>query len=151
MWNESEQEMLAVKESNSGDHCQTQFHTAVSGPFSCTFSLLHTPSSPLPPTPRPQPHIPFPKCSSHYWSKTKDATFHVSSVLVPLIFKTRYCVLFFCGPANHVKTTAEFALRALKFSLFIYPLTARVVGPPQMISQPVSSISPCSPLPSGTW
>ena len=33
----------------------------------------------------------------------------------------------------------------------IYPLTARVVGAPQMISQPVSSIFPCSPLPSGTW
>ena len=32
-----------------------------------------------------------------------------------------------------------------------YPLTARVVWAPQMISQPVSSISPCSPLPSGTW
>ena len=27
----------------------------------------------------------------------------------------------------------------------------RVVGAPQMISQPVSSIFPCSPLPSGTW
>ena len=34
---------------------------------------------------------------------------------------------------------------------FTYPLTARVVGAPQMISQPVSSIFPCSPLPSGTW
>ena len=33
----------------------------------------------------------------------------------------------------------------------IYPLTARVVGAPEIISQPVSSISPCSPLPSGTW
>ena len=33
----------------------------------------------------------------------------------------------------------------------IYPLIARVVGVPQMISQPVSSILPCSPLPSGTW
>ena len=32
----------------------------------------------------------------------------------------------------------------------IYPLTVRVVGAPQMISQPVSSIFPCSPLPSGT-
>ena len=30
-------------------------------------------------------------------------------------------------------------------------LTARVIGAPQIISQPVSSISPCSPLPSGTW
>ena len=33
----------------------------------------------------------------------------------------------------------------------IYPLIARVVGTPQMISQQVSSIFPCSPLPSGTW
>ena len=32
----------------------------------------------------------------------------------------------------------------------IYPLTARVVGAPQIISQPVFSIFPCSPLPSGT-
>ena len=31
--------------------------------------------------------------------------------------------------------------------LIIYPLTARVVGAPQMILQPVSSIFPCSPLP----
>ena len=30
-------------------------------------------------------------------------------------------------------------------------LTARVVVAPQMISQPVSSIFPCSSLPSGTW
>ena len=34
---------------------------------------------------------------------------------------------------------------------FTHPLTARVVGAPQMISQPVFSIFPCSPLPSGTW
>ena len=39
----------------------------------------------------------------------------------------------------------------LFLSSLIYPLTARVVGAPQMISQPVSSIFPCSPLPSGTW
>ena len=30
-------------------------------------------------------------------------------------------------------------------------LTAMVVGAPQMILQPVFSIFPCSPLPSGTW
>ena len=35
--------------------------------------------------------------------------------------------------------------------LIIYLLTARVVGAPQMILQPVFSIYPCSPLPSGTW
>ena len=35
--------------------------------------------------------------------------------------------------------------------IIIYPLTRRVVEAPQMISQPVSSIFPCSPLPFGTW
>ena len=34
--------------------------------------------------------------------------------------------------------------------ILINPLTARVVGAPQMILQPVFSIFPCSPLPSGT-
>ena len=34
--------------------------------------------------------------------------------------------------------------------IIINPLTARVVWAPQMISQPVSFIFPCSPLPSGT-
>ena len=33
----------------------------------------------------------------------------------------------------------------------ISPLTARVVGAPQIILQPISSIFPCSPLPFGTW
>ena len=33
--------------------------------------------------------------------------------------------------------------------IIIYPLTARVVWAPQMISQPVFSIFPCCPLPSG--
>ena len=33
---------------------------------------------------------------------------------------------------------------------FTYPLTARVIGAPQMTSQPVSSTFPCSPPPSGT-
>ena len=37
------------------------------------------------------------------------------------------------------------------FIIIICPLTARVVRAPQMISQPVFSIFPCSPLPSGTW
>ena len=35
-------------------------------------------------------------------------------------------------------------------NIIICPLTVRVVGAPQMISQPVSSIFPCSPPPSGT-
>ena len=36
-------------------------------------------------------------------------------------------------------------------SHLIYPLTARVVWAPQMISQPLPSFVPCSPLPSETW
>ena len=35
--------------------------------------------------------------------------------------------------------------------IIIYPFIARVVGASQMISQPVSSNLPCSPLPSGVW
>ena len=35
--------------------------------------------------------------------------------------------------------------------ILIYPLTTRVFGAPQMISPPVSSIFPTSPLPSRTW
>ena len=35
--------------------------------------------------------------------------------------------------------------------IIIYPSTVRVAGAPQMFLQPVSSIFPCSPLPSGTW
>ena len=35
--------------------------------------------------------------------------------------------------------------------IIIYPLTARVVGAPQVYSQTVSSIFPYFPLPSGTW
>ena len=34
--------------------------------------------------------------------------------------------------------------------IIIYPSTARVIEAPQMVLQPVSSIFPCSPLPSGT-
>ena len=34
--------------------------------------------------------------------------------------------------------------------IIINPITVRVVGAPQMILQPVFSIFPCSPLPSGT-
>ena len=39
---------------------------------------------------------------------------------------------------------------SLHLIIIINPLTARVVGAPQMILQPVFSIFPCSPLPSGT-
>ena len=41
--------------------------------------------------------------------------------------------------------------RRFRIIIIISPLTAKAVGAPQMISQPVSSIFPCSPLPSATW
>ena len=43
-----------------------------------------------------------------------------------------------------------FVTRLLKLIIIINPSTARVVGAPKMILQPVFSIFPCSPLPSGT-
>ena len=39
----------------------------------------------------------------------------------------------------------------LKARVLTYPLSARVVGAPHIILQPVSSIFPSFPLPSGTW
>ena len=56
------------------------------------------------------------------------------------------CVLFAFSPSPIVH---QFHVQTLLL-IIIYPLTARVVGAPQMISQPVSSIFPCSPLPSET-
>ena len=53
-----------------------------------------------------------------------------------------------------LKRKSFFEIRQYKTHCFIshliYPLTAMVTGTPQMISQPVSTIFPCSPLPSGT-
>ena len=54
-----------------------------------------------------------------------------------------------CGLMTCVKIDLE--TDCSLFFIIIYPLTARVVGSPQMISQPVSSVFLCSPLPSGTW
>ena len=51
--------------------------------------------------------------------------------------------------ASSARTTAQRV--SLSSSSLIYLLTVRVVGAPQMISQPVSSFFPCSPQTSGTW
>ena len=42
-------------------------------------------------------------------------------------------------------------LKLCHHHLISYPITANAVGAPQMMSQPVSDIFLCSPLPSGTW
>ena len=52
---------------------------------------------------------------------------------------------------NLRKNNSKRAYQLVKdFIIIINPLTARVVGAQQMILQPVFSIFPCSPLPSGT-
>ena len=53
-----------------------------------------------------------------------------------------YLTFVSCVATIHHKTTVEI--------IIINPLTARVIGAPLMISQPVFFIFPCSPLPSGT-
>ena len=54
------------------------------------------------------------------------------------------------SPSVHFLKRSPFLHRHI-IMIIIYPLTTRVVGAPQMVSQPVSSISPSSPLPFGTW
>ena len=59
---------------------------------------------------------------------------------------TQFMILTYLWPWNKVKV-----IKPGRTIIIIYPFTMRVVGEPQMISQPHSSIFPCSPLPSGTW
>ena len=51
---------------------------------------------------------------------------------------------------THIKKNTHQTQYFWRTIIIIHPLNTRVVGAPQMISQPVSSIFPCSPLPSGT-
>ena len=52
---------------------------------------------------------------------------------------------------NHLwKMTCSLFYYLIIIIIIIYPLTTRVIGVPQMISQPVFSIFPCSSLPSWT-
>ena len=61
--------------------------------------------------------------------------------------KTRKCIRF-TGQSGHVTTVIQLACTSWSKSDFIIviinPLTAKVVWAPQMILQPVFSISPCS-------
>ena len=67
-----------------------------------------------------------------------------------------FFVFVFCFVQHSVSTTnkEETPCYSELYSvslLWSYLLTARVVGAPQVISQPVSAIFFCSPLPPGTW
>ena len=78
--------------------------------------------------------------SQNDWSQTDAATGMLEPPFLLRVFRTPdfWRPLFPCF------------LTSLSLFHLIYPLTARVVGAPQMISQPVSSTLPCSPPPSGT-
>ena len=65
------------------------------------------------------------------------------------LLETFFPLLF--GLKHALCSFAQFPIPINIISIIIYSFVARVVGAPQMISQPVSSIFPCSPLPSGTW
>ena len=67
---------------------------------------------------------------------------------VGVMLYTVYRVLYFNSAAKNSVLTRHSATLCFTFTC---PSTAGVVGAPQMTSQPVSSISLCSPLPSGTW
>ena len=54
-------------------------------------------------------------------------------------------------PDPQTMILGNFGSSRLVFISLIYPLTVRVAGAPQIISQPVSSIFPRSPLSSATW
>ena len=71
------------------------------------------------------------------------------------LFLMIYCCLSFLSSfffTNTTHTNVHLHCRVdCKLIIIIYPLFMRVAGAPQMTSQPVSSIFPCSSLPSGTW
>ena len=77
----------------------------------------------------------------------KHSSFIINVVLVKVTethsSKTMLCLKIMLNVFLYPLTDSNLSL--------IYSLTPRVVGAPQMISQPVSSIFTCSPLPSGTW
>ena len=88
---------------------------------------------------------------SFLWTRHYTQLYEVSFVI------QRYDVIFLLDPALHSLSSHliyPFIIIIISsfiiIIIFINSLTAKVVGAPQMISQPLSSIFPCSPLPSGT-
>ena len=74
----------------------------------------------------------------------------LSTAAWSLVLQLQVQLLRSCKHEREFRLVAAKVLQIVSSHHLIYPLTARVVGAPQMISQPVSSIYPCSPLPSGT-
>ena len=73
-------------------------------------------------------------------------------VCITYIQTARQWNILLCLPSTPSRSRALLYCKGhMSLSIIIYPLTARVIGSPQMLSKSISSIFPCSQLPSGTW
>ena len=76
---------------------------------------------------------------------------HCSLLVKEHVFVSLYAQKRTCVHTYNIQQRTYVHIIIMIITIIIYPLTMRIVGAPQMISQAVSSIFPCSPLPSGTW
>ena len=97
------------------------------------------------------------KCIIQLWtlaSLSSSSGIMQTALLLVFCQGIRVCcsTMYYCSSHGKYWLFWRLCLRIFEqFIIIIYPLTARVVGAPQMILQTVFSIFPCSPLPSGTW
>ena len=68
-----------------------------------------------------------------------------------IVTSIAYCLLYLMETWPTAWTLTGSEQMVIISSHLICPLTVRVVGAPQMTSQPVPSIFHCSPMPSETW
>ena len=68
-----------------------------------------------------------------------------------IVTSIAYCLLYLMETWPTAWTLTGSEQMVIISSHLICPLTARIVGAPPIISQPVVYILPCSPLSSGTW
>ena len=96
------------------------------------------------------------KCIIQLWtlaSLSSSSGIMQTALLLVFCQGIRVCcsTMYYCSSHGKYWLFWRLCLRIFEqFIIIIYPLTARVVGAPQMILQTVFSIFPCSPLPSGT-
>ena len=101
------------------------------------------------------PADPVPLLRLHCLTRTLRNSMSVNTSLkttfLPFVAEcTRYFLQdYIVGTLDHGPSSVWMNISRLFIIIIIYPLTARVVGAPQMILQPVFSIFLCSPLPAG--
>ena len=91
---------------------------------------------------------------SRIWHSSLGSTnHHVRGLSLDyfILFHTNNSVDNLSALSKMLQSNTVCFIPLFKLIVIIYPLTVRVVGAPEMISQPVSSIFPCSQLPPGTW